>query len=318
MKKDRLEALYRYYRSGFDTVPAPEESQILAPGTAADATGVTIPPTHEVEYHLLIPVQTPQIDPRRIIGSIRVLEQKGGDVAYLILEQKEERYYLCIKTSQFKEFFLPGDMIEKGRIDEWLIEVGNRFFLSEDEIGHSPVLDEVEIDVLLAISLRMAKNEKSGEPPAAEGGEVPSRWHLEFQCHEYEMTVELRSRSIDDHPPILQLPEILWHKEREDKNGNVSYKFSAVPATLEEVYSLTSCARRISIDRERDYRIESGDGGGLYLIPASKYTGLDVTILCRDICIYKGRIDGALKLCGTLRRIAKEAIAGLQFIIKDL
>ncbi len=318
MNKDRLEAIYRYYRSASDTAPAPVESQILAPGSAADAMEVTIPPTHEREYRLLIPVQTPQLDPRRIIGSVRVLEQRGGDVTYLILEQKEEGYYLCIKTSPFKEFFLPGDMIERGRIDEWLIEVGNRFFLSEEEIGHSPVLDEVEIDVLLAISLRMAKNEKSGEPPAAEGGEVPSRWHLEFQCHEYEMTVELRSRRIGPHPQILQLPEILWQKEREEKNGNVHYRFSAVPATLEEVYSLTSCARIINIDRECDYRIETGDGGCLYLVPASKYAGLEVVILCRDICIYKGRSDGPLKLCGTLRRIAKEAIEGLRFIIKDL
>jgi len=318
MNNDKLEALYRYYRSGFDTVPAPVESQIMVSGSAADEAEDSIPPTQEREHSLQMPIQAPQINPRRIVGSIRVLEQSGGDVTYLILEQRDERYYLCLKTSQFKEFFLPGDMIERGKFDEWLIEVENRFFLSGDEIGHSPVLDEVEIDVLLAIFMKMKQNEKSAAAPAAECGEPLSRWHLEFQCHEYEMTVELRSRKIGDHPPILQLPEIFWQKIHISEGENASYRFSAARATLEEVFSLISCARVISIDPERDYRIESRDDGDLYLIPARKYAGMDVIILCQDICIYKGRIDGALKLCGTLRRIAKEAVEGLRFIIKDL
>jgi hypothetical protein len=192
----QAKTLFRAYEDAITAEPQPRDFHLMEePDTAGQKT--------------LMFEKTPlQMSAGKVLGSIRVLEQGEFLISLLVLSLRKDGMFLAVKVSSFIDLGARNDVEFAGYLGKYIAEPDNVFPLSQDEVGRSVPLDEIDGYTLMQLEEVCRTGSTAVSFYRYQYGEMPTEWHIQFNIKEHELTLDFRSRDIARLGTPLWIPQL--------------------------------------------------------------------------------------------------------------
>ncbi|HOG26872.1 MAG TPA: hypothetical protein P5518_01925 [Candidatus Cloacimonas sp.] len=254
----------------------------------------------------------PEFQPHteQLLGKMIVLETDEYLIDCIVVNKTIDNEYLAYKTSPFTVFASEFDIVFKTDMGKYLLETGNYFYLTEEEIKEA-----IELDYLQPSNLESLKQELRKEHLVDENRntdlESPEN---KFLLMEYNITLGLRCRHSD---PKIWVPQIeIQYRSNPANNVKMAaadmeiakFAFRLVSTDLFKVHKYAYFADY--------YTLYKDDCHNLILAPDDNLIDQKAEIRCGDIVVFKGKLPKQIVLANFIPLLPKQAQDFLDITLK--
>lgn len=266
-----------------------------------------------------------QIPAGQVFGSVRMLEDDGQLILFMVMGQEASDRYNALKVSQFVEFSSKADLGFYGHSGKYIAELDNAFTLHPWEIEDAVIVDAADPYTFMQLE-NIYLEEGNRFSQRTRLTDDLEKWQALFHIKEHELTCVFRSRDASRLMAPLWIPQLEMDLKRSDKLARALIKDEhparesrtmrkyalemdmASKKESEEKLSTYVCS--IAMPKP-EYQLETGPRGEIVLLPDERFVGRIMTVYCGDFAVFKGRLPKALILDNKKRHklsILKESL----------